>query len=397
MIQQDQYLHVVTVVKQVSRYLYKTTMVKIWIDGCFDFAHHGHAGAMRQAREHGEELYVGVHNDNDILVNKGPPVMTLEERMIAVDGCRWCTQSVADAPYVTDYRVMDKYGCQYVVHGDDITTDKDGNDCYAEMKERGRFIVVKRTPNISTTDLVGRMLLFSREHHIQSVSEEDWNNKSSELLSDASIESYKSYATATDAKSAGVQVYMNCEGNVHKLVNGCDELENGNKKAYFVNGGFDLFNPGHILLLKKINELAVADGAIVVVGVSDDATVNQMKGSNYPIMNLFERSLCVLQSKYIDVLILATPEKITTAFIESFNKVSSHTISKVFHGPTKLVAEDYDGIDVETVNVEKFGDMDVSSIVDRVIANREAFEERQRRKEGKREVEEELEAKEKAI
>lgn len=370
-------------------------MVKIWIDGCFDFAHHGHAGAMMQARQHGDELYVGVHNDNDILINKGPPVMTLEERMIAVDGCRWCTKAVPDAPYVTDYKVMDQYGCQYVVHGDDITTDKDGRDCYAEVKQMGRFIVVKRTPNISTTDLVGRMLLFSKEHHIKPIAEKDCQEKNSVILKDQSIDSYKKYATAANAKSPGVQVFINCGGKIQKLIQGSAALEAGGKTAYFVNGGFDLFNPGHILLLKKIKDMADANNAIVVVGISDDYTVNHMKGSNYPIMNLFERSLCVLQSKYIDVLILATPEKINQDFLQSFANASSHKIMKVFHGPTKMNSQDYEGVDVETLNIEKFNGMDVSSIVDRVIANREAFEERQRRKGWKREIEVELEAKEK--
>jgi ethanolamine-phosphate cytidylyltransferase len=53
---------------------------RIWIDGCFDFAHHGHAGAMLQARQLGTALYVGVHSDEAITVNKGPPVMALDER-----------------------------------------------------------------------------------------------------------------------------------------------------------------------------------------------------------------------------------------------------------------------------------------------------------------------------
>jgi ethanolamine-phosphate cytidylyltransferase len=53
---------------------------RIWVDGCWDFFHHGHAGAMLQARQLGTELYVGVHSDESILENKGPTVMTLQER-----------------------------------------------------------------------------------------------------------------------------------------------------------------------------------------------------------------------------------------------------------------------------------------------------------------------------
>lgn len=40
----------------------------------------GHAGAMLQARQLGNELVVGIHSDESILENKGPTVMTLEER-----------------------------------------------------------------------------------------------------------------------------------------------------------------------------------------------------------------------------------------------------------------------------------------------------------------------------
>lgn len=40
----------------------------------------GHAGAIVQARQLGDELYCGVHSDEDILANKGPTVMNLAER-----------------------------------------------------------------------------------------------------------------------------------------------------------------------------------------------------------------------------------------------------------------------------------------------------------------------------
>lgn len=82
---------------------------RIWVDGCWDFFHHGetsiqylpcchwlcvmslliylawllgHAGAMVQARQLGDELYVGVHSDESILANKGPTVMDLDERYV---------------------------------------------------------------------------------------------------------------------------------------------------------------------------------------------------------------------------------------------------------------------------------------------------------------------------
>ncbi len=78
---------------------------RLWVDGCFDFFHHGefrpilvrprnqshgsdrsphsgHAGAVVQARQLGDELYVGVHSDEAILENKGPTVMNQTERYL---------------------------------------------------------------------------------------------------------------------------------------------------------------------------------------------------------------------------------------------------------------------------------------------------------------------------
>ena len=37
---------------------------------------------MLQARRLGKELVVGIHSDEEIMVHKGPTVMTLKERLV---------------------------------------------------------------------------------------------------------------------------------------------------------------------------------------------------------------------------------------------------------------------------------------------------------------------------
>ena len=54
--------------------------LRIWFDGCFDMMHFGHANALRQAKELGDYLVVGVHSDAEVEKNKGLPVMREEER-----------------------------------------------------------------------------------------------------------------------------------------------------------------------------------------------------------------------------------------------------------------------------------------------------------------------------
>lgn len=372
---------------------------RIWIDGCFDFAHHGHSGAMLQARQHGKELYVGVHSDEEILENKGPVVMKLAERMEAVEGCRWCTHAVAGAPYVTDPNVMDQYGCKYVVHGDDITTDANGNDCYQTMKDMGRFIVVKRTPNISTTDLVGRMLLYSKKHHLPDVRAAEFANffkgqpVDNDLLSADSIERYKQYATCEDGLNPGVAVLVHTgdDGKLHKLIKPDRIRWAASKQIYYVDGGFDLFSPGHIVALKQLKKVADAAGALLLVGLQSDSCVNAQKGLNYPIMNLLERSLCVLQSKYVDGIVIGAPYKPTESYIKQFPK----QVTKVFHGPTHLSEGDpYEEVQklgiFEQIGDHQYADMTTEQIVERVLDNRKLYEERQRKKGWKSQHEKEL-------
>jgi ethanolamine-phosphate cytidylyltransferase len=93
------------------------------------------------------------------------------------------------------------------------------------------------------------------------------------------------------------------------------------QRIIYVDGGFDLFSSGHIEFLrqvaKKEDELGSKSGwfqkaasqtrietlgedygpAYIVAGIHNDEVINYWKGVNYPIMNIFERGLCVLQCR----------------------------------------------------------------------------------------------------
>ena len=57
--------------------------IRVYMDGCFDLMHYGHANALRQAKALGDELVVGVVSDEEIIANKGPPVLPMEERYLS--------------------------------------------------------------------------------------------------------------------------------------------------------------------------------------------------------------------------------------------------------------------------------------------------------------------------
>lgn len=101
--------------------------------------HFGHANSLRQAKALGDYLIVGVHTDEEITRHKGPPVFTEQERYKMVRGIKWVDEVVEGAPYVTTLETLDKYDCDFCVHGDDITVTADGVDTYHLVKAAGRY------------------------------------------------------------------------------------------------------------------------------------------------------------------------------------------------------------------------------------------------------------------
>lgn len=59
---------------------YEKRKIRVYMDGCFDLMHYGHANALRQAKALGDELVVGLVSNEEIVTNKGPPVLSMEER-----------------------------------------------------------------------------------------------------------------------------------------------------------------------------------------------------------------------------------------------------------------------------------------------------------------------------
>lgn len=53
----------------------------------------------------------------EIAKHKGPPVFTQAERYKMVRAIKWVDEVVEGAPYVTTLQTLDKYNCDFCVHG----------------------------------------------------------------------------------------------------------------------------------------------------------------------------------------------------------------------------------------------------------------------------------------
>lgn len=75
------------------------------------------------------------------------------------------------------------------------------------------------------------------------------------------------------------------------------------RNVAFIVGDFDLFHLGHIKFLSLVKSMY----DFVIIGMLDDSSVNQLKGSSHPIMNMHERTLSVLACRYVDHVVIKCP------------------------------------------------------------------------------------------
>ncbi|XP_030500955.2 ethanolamine-phosphate cytidylyltransferase isoform X1 [Cannabis sativa] len=353
----------------------KKKPVRVYMDGCFDMMHYGHCNALRQARALGDQLVVGVVSDAEIIVNKGPPVTPLHERMIMVKAVKWVDEVIPDAPYAIteDFmkKLFDEYNIDYIIHGDDPCVLPDGTDAYALAKKAGRYKQIKRTEGVSSTDIVGRMLLCVRERSIN----ESHNHSS--LQRQFSHGHGQKFDDGGSGSGTRVSHFLPTSRRIVQFSNGKGPGQDA--RIVYIDGAFDLFHAGHVEILR----LAKEHGDFLFVGIHTDQTVSAKRGVHRPIMNLHERSLSVLACRYVDEVIIGAPWEVSRDMITTFN------ISLVVHG---TVAEN-DDFQKESGNpydvpismgifkvLDSPLDITTTTIIKRIVANHEAYQQKRNEK-----------------
>ncbi|OVA17150.1 Cytidyltransferase-like domain [Macleaya cordata] len=353
----------------------KKKPIRVYMDGCFDMMHYGHCNALRQARALGDELVVGVVSDAEIIANKGPPVTPLHERMIMVSAVKWVDEVIPDAPYAITEEFMKKlfteYNIDYIIHGDDPCLLPDGTDAYALAKKAGRYKQIKRTEGVSSTDIVGRMLLCVRERSVS-----DTHNRSSlqRQFSHGHSQKFEDGGSGTGTR---VSHFLPTSRRIVQFSNG--KGPGPDARIVYIDGAFDLFHAGHVEILRIARGL----GDFLLVGIHTDQTVSDNRGAHRPIMNLHERSLSVLACRYVDEVIIGAPWEVSKDMITTFN------ISLVVHG---TIAENKD-IEKGKCNpyavpmsmgiyqlLESPLDITTSTIIKRIVSNHEAYQIRNEKK-----------------
>ncbi|WJZ98635.1 hypothetical protein VitviT2T_017146 [Vitis vinifera] len=342
--------------------------IRVYMDGCFDLMHYGHANALRQAKALGDELVVGVVSDEEIIANKGPPVLSMEERLVLVSGLKWVDEVIANAPYAITEQFMDtlfnEHKIDYIIHGDDPCLLPDGTDAYALAKKAGRYKQIKRTEGVSSTDIVGRILSYIKD----TKTHEDHNGSTS--LHGERDNTNEAEGEKCQSKGLHLSHFLPTSRRIVQFSNG--KGPGPNARVVYIDGAFDLFHAGHVEILKNARQL----GDFLLVGIHTDQTVSEHRGAHYPIMHLHERSLSVLACRYVDEVIIGAPWDVTKDMITTFN------ISLVVHGTVAESNSFLNGARDPYEVPKSMGifhmlespkDITTTSVAQRIIANHEAY------------------------
>ena len=290
---------------KIEKQLSNVKPVRIYMDGVFDIIHSGHFNAFRQAQYLGDILVCGLNSDADVAKAKGKTLMDIKERSTLAGASKWIGELALDTPYTPTLETLDTYNCDYLAHGDDIPTNEHGNTIYDEIIAKKRLRVFRRTEGISTTVIIGRLLLGMKDK-FDALDEKDENNLKIK-------KSYEDLEKASNLQFGTMTTLLTTSYRIADFSN--KKMPNPGDKVVYICGEFDVLHMTHIEALKKAKE----SGDFVYVGVYDDITVNKRKGKYNPVLNINERCLNLLALKYVDDVVFGAPEIITQDLIHNLN------------------------------------------------------------------------------
>lgn len=135
--------------------------VRVYADGVFDLCHLGHMKMLEQAKTilgaHRTHLIVGVCADKDVHKHKGLTLMDQKTRMETVSYIRGVDEVIL-APWTLTPEFLQKHRIDFVAHDALPYKSEETLDLYDFVKKQGQFLETKRTPSISTSDIILKLL-----------------------------------------------------------------------------------------------------------------------------------------------------------------------------------------------------------------------------------------------
>lgn len=145
----------------------------VYIDGAFDILHVGHIETLQKAKELGDFLYVGVHDDSTINQHRGKnyPILNLQERVLNLLALKYVDDVVISCPWMITEDMIKSLKISLVVEGTNTKNDLDyqldgENDAYIVPKKLGIYQQIESSHDL-TSELLVKRLIENREKYIR--------------------------------------------------------------------------------------------------------------------------------------------------------------------------------------------------------------------------------------
>jgi len=155
----------------------ETLEFRVYADMVADLYHIGHANFItkcvnqstarlqKQYPDKNIKIYmiVGIHNDKGVESYKRLPICTMEERIGAMRSHRLVSDILPNAPFGISETFLDEHKIDLVCGNRCNTGDPVYDSQYDAAKLRNAFEIIERTPGISTSDLIERIIVRREE------------------------------------------------------------------------------------------------------------------------------------------------------------------------------------------------------------------------------------------
>lgn len=130
-------------------------------------------------------------------------------------------------------------------------------------------------------------------------------------------------------------------------------------KIIVANGVFDILHPGHVNLLRYVDE-NIDELNFVLVALNSDDSARQLKGYNRPYMNFQDRATMIISLRLVDAVV-------------GFNTLTPEGLFKVIKPDLLLKGEEYKDTDIpgkqyckEVVYVPELSEWHTSKLVNKI-------------------------------
>jgi cytidyltransferase-like protein len=122
--------------------------------GVYDLFHIGHINLFKRIKQNCDKLIVGIHNDEQVITYKQPPIISYKDRLEIIRSCKYVDEVYENADLITTNELLLKLNADYVYAGKE-------NEKYIKkyyQVSEDKLILLDRTSHICTSDIINKII-----------------------------------------------------------------------------------------------------------------------------------------------------------------------------------------------------------------------------------------------